>query len=123
MNIRKLTRAEVTFNVTIEPEEIDPRGNAIASGDDTFDRECENEIITRLNIGDTGTWCCVKVVATWGDIESNPQYLGGCSFSESDCHADIERCADDHGMLDEALDSLNAKVQALASYFGELIES
>lgn len=80
---------DVYFRVVAEPDDIDVRGNALASGDDDVDREAEDEIISRLEGGDEWAWAYVKVIAEYEDDDGN-QYeghdgLGACSYkSERD---------------------------------------
>lgn len=74
------------YEVEVEPEHVDYRGNAMASGDDDADREAEEWIERQLNRGNLAAWCCVIVTAT----ETNPRpgfqarsgvaVLGCCSY-------------------------------------------
>jgi hypothetical protein len=106
---RALTRDEVTFELTIEEDDTLVRGNAMASGDDEADRECEDAIITRLRGGDLWAWCCVKVTATWRRW-SAADYLGGCSYDgETDFRVSSGHYED---MCHEALARLNEVVRA-----------
>lgn len=113
MKLRKLTAAEVTFTVELEPEDLEVRGNLICSDDPEYDRAAEDEIIARLNQDDMSAWCCVMVTAEWEGFKGHVS-LGGCSFSEGDGYS-IKRQSDEtveaHGMKDEALDALNEKIQ------------
>jgi hypothetical protein len=117
--LRPLTEAEVTFTVELEEEDIDVRGNFMASGDDEADRADEDAIIERLNRGDMSAWCCLKVTASWNGFTA-VSYLGACSFTEG-IHQPVEaqaiEMANDHGMKQEALERLN---QAIADVFGKL---
>lgn len=68
-------------HISFDPQEEDVpvRGNALASGDDALDKECEDKIIERLNQGDLSAWFCAKVTAEcFGFKEST--YLGACSY-------------------------------------------
>ncbi len=105
-----MKHANVTFEVTIESEDIPVRGNYMASGDDTFDKECEDEILTRLENGDDSAWCCVKVTATLGDF-SGSDYLG-CVTLTDDYTA--EQCAADHDMHAQALEALKLELTRAA---------
>jgi hypothetical protein len=49
--MRKLTAKDVTFTVEIEQDDFPFRGNAMASGDDEVDRDCEREIAEALERG------------------------------------------------------------------------
>lgn len=104
--MRKLTKDEVEFSVEIESEDMSVRGNAMASGDDLADKEVEDHIIARLNQGDVGAWCCIKVTAKWEEFEGFAT-LGGVSLSEKESSdKQAKEIAEDHGMHDEALDDL-----------------
>ncbi len=72
-----------TFETTIsiEPEHIPVRGNAMASDDDDADRECEDEILARLDAGDLWAWCSVRVRVQCGDLYED-EYLGCCSYRD-----------------------------------------
>ena len=72
----------VTFTLEIEPEDLEIRGNALASGDDAEDREAEDSIIAQLESGNLWAWCSVKVTATAGGVEG-VDYLGGCSYRDT----------------------------------------
>lgn len=76
--MRKLRMDEVKFSVEVEFDDIPVRGNALASGDDAADKECEDEILARLERDDVWAWCWVEVTAHWGDHEGKDS-LGGIS--------------------------------------------
>lgn len=68
---------------TFEPleEEMPVRGNALASGDNALDKECEDKIIAKLNSGDMSAWFCACVKVTlYGHNEVGRSYLGACSY-------------------------------------------
>ena len=68
---------EVEIIATVD--DIPIKGNAIASGNDDYDTQVENELIERLESGDVWAWACVEVkVSKWGHSES--EFLGGCSY-------------------------------------------
>lgn len=120
--IRKLTASEVSFEVTIEQDAIDFRGNCMASGDDDFDAECEREIAERLDRGDVYAWCSIGVMAVWtapdGTEYTGYDHLGGCSYED---RAGIDSCIKEHGMRDEALNALNTRLEG-AIRSGELLK-
>lgn len=128
MKPRPLTESEVTFTVELEPEDTPVRGNAMASGDDDADREVEDEIIERLDRGDISAWCCLKVTATWtapdGTTLDGVDYLGCCSLTAG-VHQPIEaqaiELADDHGMKQLALASLNMGIEHRFSQLAPLL--
>jgi hypothetical protein len=98
-----LQEKDVTFEVTAEMDDLPVRGNALASGDDEADRECEDEIIRRLNQGDVWAWACVKVTARFGEHEAH-DYLGACSYADEN---DFRACAYFTDMKAEVLAQLN----------------
>lgn len=102
--------AGVEFEVIAHEEEMQVRGNALASGDDAVDKRCEDRILARLESGDIWAWCTVEVKATWQGIEAS-DYLGGCSYDdETDfCHPKGYYPQ----MMQSALEELEAKVSAL----------
>jgi hypothetical protein len=105
------TIEDVDVSIAVESEHIPVQGNLIVSGDDEFDKKCEDEIISRLDSGDEWAWCCVKVTVTPKTLTFTDElfgfsYLGGCSyenreeFEQSDYYKD---------MIDWAIDDLNNK--------------
>jgi hypothetical protein len=114
---RKLTEADVTFTVEVEQDELEIRGNAMASGDDAADRELEDQIISQLDSGNMAAWCTVTVVARWtdpaGDTFEGTDNIGACSFLDGlhePVAAQVEGCVDDHGMRQNALVDLQRTV-------------
>lgn len=105
--MRKLTKDEVEFSVTIESEDLSVRGNYMCTEDPEADKKAEDEILTRLKHGDIYAWCVIKVTAKWEEFEGFAT-LGGVSFSENeDGQKQAEMEAEDHGMFAEALEDLN----------------
>ncbi len=91
-----MTQIEFTLECLAEDTEV--RGNAMASGDDHFDREVEDKIIADLEGGNEWAWCCVKVTARAGGAKGT-DYLGCCSYAgeeefRKDAYfADMKECA------------------------------
>lgn len=111
MKTRKLKLSDVEITVTCEPEELEIRGNAIASGDAELDRTVEDEIIAKLN-GNPWVWCCVKVTARFNGFEGTA-YLGGCSYeSEADF---VNKSGYYEDLADEALQDLNREISKTAA--------
>lgn len=107
-----MTRA--TRSLECQEEDCPVRGNALASGDDAFDRKVENKIIAQLNLGNQWAWCCVKVTVKFGQLEGNA-YLGCCSYkSEKEFRQEGGYYI---GMVDEALDELTEQVWLLLTSF------
>lgn len=79
---------QVEYTITCEPELEPIAGNAMASGDETVDRETEAWIIDQLERGNEWAWCIVKVTASVeldGERFEGADYLGCCSYdSEAD---------------------------------------
>lgn len=116
--MRKLTAADVTFYVQIEPEDIEPEGNAIVSGDDDFDKEVIDGINERLRDGDLWAWGCVKVGARWKDW-TGVAYLGCCSYENEE---GFKKDGYFEQMKKEALDDLNSTVAKVFESVKELQE-
>jgi hypothetical protein len=74
---------EITYKLYAEQDDMQVRGNALASGDDEEDRRCEDEILERLDSGDVWAWASVKVEAEIdidGETFTGEDYLGACSY-------------------------------------------
>lgn len=99
------------FTVHVEQDETPVRGNALASGDDAVDRECEDEILARLRDGDVWAWACVEVRATRGDFHAST-YIGGCTYDDE---ADFRECAYFEELCKEALSVLDEKLRECIS--------
>lgn len=110
VHIRALTRADVDFELTVHAEDTPVRGNALASGDDAVDKECEDGILARLDRGDEWAWCTVKVTARWNGYTAH-DYLGCCSYEDEREFRAGEYFAD---MCETALDGLNAQIKTAA---------
>lgn len=102
---------DVDISITIEPEFYSLVGNLIVSGDDEYDKKCEDETIARLDSGDMWAWCIVKVTVTPKTLEFTDElfgfsYLGGCSFENQE---EFEKSDEYKDMIDWSLDDLNKK--------------
>lgn len=117
MTIRKLTAADVTFEIRIEQDDIPVRGNAMASGDDAADRECEDAILAQLDAGNVEAWCSITVVAKWRGHEGS-DHLGCCCHlpgeGQPSLAEQVEQTIEWHGMRQQALVALNAHLASLA---------
>jgi hypothetical protein len=115
--MRKLTAAEVTFEVTTEADECatetDIRGN-FASGDPEYeqaDREQANEIIERLRRGDESAYCGVVCKATWeydGRTYEGSDSVWACTLDD-DYTAEV--VAEEYDLRGQALDDLNRTLE------------
>ncbi len=71
----------VEYETSIEPSDIEIEGNAIASGDDEYDKKVENKLREDVESGNEWAWCDVKVTATYKDI-TGTDTLGACSYED-----------------------------------------
>jgi hypothetical protein len=78
--LRAVGAHEVEWSIDCLDEETPVRGNALASGDEAVDRECEDRILRELDEGNPWAWCCVRVRCTWRGFRGE-DYLGACSYS------------------------------------------
>ena len=69
---------EVIYRIEATEDDLPVRG-AIASGDEAYDKQVEDEILERLDQGDVWAWARVRVVAKCGGFEGDT-YLGGCCY-------------------------------------------
>lgn len=99
---------EVEYSIIAEQDDIQVRGNALASGDDELDTKTENEILERLENGDIWAWAHVVVKAKWEGHEGEDS-LGGCSYKSEE---DFVQAGDYYNdMKDVALDDLKTNVE------------
>jgi hypothetical protein len=118
--VKKLTEKDVTFEIHVEQDNIPVRRNAMDSGDPSFDRQVEDDILGRLDEGDIWAWAYVTVIARWkAPLVSSVRQktfegrasLSACSYEDE---ADFKRKSgyyDD--MKKQALDDLNANIVEL----------
>ena len=108
MDWRPLTREEIAISLKAEPEFVPVEGNAMASGDDAFDREVEQDIFQRLAQNDVWAWAMVTVTVSWGPFSAS-DHLGCCSYANEEDFRQPGGYFDD--MVDEALEELNRIVR------------
>lgn len=77
---------EREYDITLEalPETVRVRGNALASGDDTEDKECEDQILQRLQMGDVWAWFTAKVTVRDKSGREASDYLGCCTYEDAE---------------------------------------
>ena len=102
---------DVDVSITVEPEFSPVQGNLIVSGDNEFDKKCEDEIIARLDSGDEWAWCIVKVTVAPKTLVNADElfgfsYLGGCSYENQE---EFEQSDYYKDMIDWSLEDLNSK--------------
>jgi hypothetical protein len=106
VKIKLPEQTDVEFSTRILPDDTDPRGNIMASGDDAADREAEDDVIRQLNDGNVAAWCGIVVHAEWRGFQAVAS-IWGCSYaSEEDALAEAEAFA----LREEAFDSLCRKI-------------
>jgi len=120
MKIRKLTADEVEFTLDVEPEcDSTVEGNAMCSGDDAADKKYEQELLARLERGDTSAWCVLIVKAKWNGHEG-VDTLGCVTLKEDADEEDAREMADMHGMEANALAYLNDELAEEARLLTQL---
>lgn len=103
--IRKYVEANITFQIECLPEDIHPEGNAIASGDEDYDREVVAQILEDLE-WNPWAWCVVKVSGSVDGISSE-DYLGGCSYEDQESFESNGYCED---MKSAVIDEITAEL-------------
>jgi len=98
-----------TITLHVEQDDIPVRGNAAASGNDTFDREVEDEILERLENGDVWAWASVEVRAELQGLSASA-YLGCCNYEDEEAFKKDGYYED---MVREAVDSLAIELENL----------
>ncbi len=58
------SKLTVEYHHVLDFDDVPVRGNTMASGDDAFDREVEEEILQRMDRGDVAAWALAQVHAT-----------------------------------------------------------
>ena len=114
--MKTLKFEHVEFETIVEQDDIPVRGNVMASGDDAFDKECEDEILARLDRGEIEAWCHIGVIARWHGFEGRAG-LGANSLGSL---SEVEQAAEDHGLRAEALEALNAQLRDLQRALAEI---
>jgi hypothetical protein len=77
-----IPKEDVIFIVEALPEDVPVRGNAVASGDEEFDRKVEDEILEAMEWNEWA-WCLVRVTAIYEEWEGT-DYLGCCSYESEE---------------------------------------
>lgn len=113
---------EVEYEVEATVSDLPVRGNAMASDDEEFNKQVEDEIIDRLERGDEWAWCDVMVVAKWNGYEGKSSWLGGNSYKDKEdfvknsggYYSDLcdEALRDLENNVDEDIDSDSDDTQA-----------
>jgi len=96
----------VEFNVEVCVEDAEVRGNAMCSGDDAFDREVEDHILSELKDGNIWAWSTIRVSAYIDGVEGI-DYLGCCNYMDEE---DFRKDAYYFDMKGCALNDLRTKM-------------
>ena len=75
-------KTNIEYRMYISPNDIPVRGNAMSSGDNQADKRYEDEILARLDRGDTWAWASVEMQARQGSAIGR-DYLGGCCYENT----------------------------------------
>lgn len=102
--MRQITLEEIDFSLIVEQDFIGVRGNAIASGDEQFDKQYEDGILDRLDSGDEWAWAMVEIRGTWNGISAS-DYLGGCTYD------DEQDFIENSGYYDDMREAVRAEIQ------------
>lgn len=111
MQPRKLSEGEVRFQIGIEPD-------GEPSLDDFSDPRDVADIMDRLERDEREAWCFMTVTAYWGGFQGKAT-LGGCSFPSDQPYGVYAR---DAGLVQEALDDLNACIALAARNIATLVD-
>jgi hypothetical protein len=110
--MKTLKIEDVEFELIAEYESIPVRGNAIASGDNEFDKKVEDEIIERLDSGDVWAWASVEVKAKYKGLKAS-DFLGACCYKDENDFKQPGGYYDD--MKKIAFDALKKQVDEILS--------
>jgi hypothetical protein len=117
MGPRELNWEEVTFSVECLPEDAPIKGNVMDSGDPDADAREEERIYNAYQTNEWA-WCCVRVVATWGEFEGDA-YLGCCSYESEE---DFKQGGYYDDLANEALSALDQRIAATFESIRPLLE-
>lgn len=113
VTLRRLTAAEVSFELRMQQDDTPLRRNVMASGDEAADEEAEKWVKDQLANGNDWAWARVTVIATYRSFEGRDS-LSCCSYeSEGAFKADPYY----QSLCEEALENLNNNI---AEHFEDL---
>lgn len=97
----------IIYTRTLEQDDIDPRGNVMASGDPKLDKAAEEWVFAQLDAGNVAAWAWARVEASIeleGETFTGCASLGACSYDteselwtqvgpdlDQEARADLER--------------------------------
>lgn len=104
---RAKLRKHATVTLTHEPDDLQIKGNALASGNDAEDRRQEEWIRSQLRAGNEWAWCVAIVTVEFaGVIERDT--LGACSYESE---ADFKSGGYFEDMIGEAIERLAVRLE------------
>ena len=114
--MRLLTREDVIVETFCEEEHIPIVGNAIDSGDKTFDNKVCLDILRDRHSGNSWAWCIGCVTVSFHCFK-HTEYLGACSYDNSQ---DFKDCLYHYEMVMTGLEEINIQIQTAAKIITEL---
>lgn len=107
-----MSKYHIEYRVECFPEEVSPRGNVVASGDDEYDKEVEDAVIEQLNQGNQWAWCTVFVIGMVHGLEEWDS-LGCCSYESEEAFRMCDYFADMKANVSQALYDRLAEIQGV----------
>jgi len=79
----EIDKGKFTVHLKVYQDDTPIRGNAIASGDDDYDKKIEDELIQRLE-HDVWAWALVQLYVSYPNgSRTESSYIGGCSYKSA----------------------------------------
>ncbi len=122
--LHKYIMENAEFETSAEVDDLEVRGNALASGDDAEDKAEEDRIIAEVNSGNVWAWACVKVTCLFRHWTGD-DYLGGCSYDSQESFEQPGGYYDDmkSQAVDDVIQQIYSYKNALAALEKEIGES
>lgn len=118
MKLRKVRMNEVEVLLTCLPEGEAVPGSVMASGDENFNKACEDNILTQFEAGNVWAWCIACVTVKWNGYKVTDT-LGCCSYKSRE---DFEQGEYFEEMKSEALEQLNQQLESIFETLKPLLE-
>ena len=117
----RISDSEIEYTIEVFEEYTPVEGNCMCSGDDDFDRECEQRIYDELEGGNEWAWCTVRVVARIPGLDyvEGDDHLGCCSYANE---FDFKRGGYYADMKDEARRRLIDALEELSDSITKFVE-
>jgi len=126
MKIQHQENIDVTVTLKIEACDIPIRGNAIASGDDAYDKTIEDDLMYRLENGDIWAWfnaTAIVEISVNGVKFQGLEFLGACSYKDlkqfledGDYGRDLIDCAWERAIvsIEEYVSAVHGTIETIA---------